>query len=100
MVCSNPKLGTGHNFLLSGKTMEKTVSYISPWYFVKNRTLNFNTSSERPHSKLSENHNINVIGQTEQKLCPFKDALFNATYMYACWTRCILRMLAYIYMYM
>ncbi len=37
-----------------------------------------NTSSERPMSKLSENHRINVIGPTELNLWPFKDALFNA----------------------
>ncbi len=40
--------------------------------------LNFNISYERPLSKLSENHNINVIGPTELKLWPFKDARFNA----------------------
>ncbi len=40
-----------------------------------NKILDFNTSSERPLSKLSENH---VIGPTELKLWPFKDALFNA----------------------
>ncbi len=47
-------------------------------YFVQqeaqNRLLIFKTSSERPLSKLSENH---VIGPTEQKLWPFKYALFN-----------------------
>ncbi len=32
----------------------------------------FNTSSERPLSKLSENHKINVIGPTKLKLWPFK----------------------------
>ncbi len=42
---------------------------------VQNRLLIFNTSSERPFSKLSENHKINVIGPTERKLWPFKDAL-------------------------
>ena len=31
-----------------------------------------------PLSKLSENHKINVIGPTELKFWPFKDALFNA----------------------
>ncbi len=41
--------------------------------------LCFNTSCERPLSKLSENHKINVIGPTELKLWSFKDALFNAT---------------------
>ncbi len=35
--------------------------------------LIFNTSSERPISKLSENHKINVIGPTELKLWLFKD---------------------------
>ncbi len=39
--------------------------------------IDFNTSSERPLSKLSENHKINVIGPTKLKLWPFKDALFN-----------------------
>ncbi len=39
-----------------------------------NRPIDFNTSSERPPSKLSENHKINVIGPTELKLWPFKDA--------------------------
>ncbi len=44
------------------------------------RLLIFNTSSERPLAKLSENHKINVIRPTELKLWPFKDAdLFNAT---------------------
>ena len=50
-----------------------------PWYFVKivpKYTFNFNTSSERPLSKLSENDKINVIGPTELKLWPFKDTLF------------------------
>ena len=32
-----------------------------------------NISSERPLSKLSENHKINVIGPTELKLWPFKE---------------------------
>ena len=41
-------------------------------------TLHLNTSSERPLSKLSENLKIYVIGPTELKLWPFKDALFNA----------------------
>ncbi len=34
------------------------------------------TSSERPISKLSENHKINVIGPTELKLWPFKKMLY------------------------
>ncbi len=33
---------------------------------------NFNAESERPLSKLSENHKINVIGPTELNLWPFK----------------------------
>ncbi len=37
--------------------------------------FDFNTSSERPLSKLSENHKINVIGPTELKLWPFKVTL-------------------------
>ena len=32
---------------------------------------------ERPRSRLSENHKINVIGRTVLKLWPFKDSLFN-----------------------
>ena len=40
--------------------------------------IDFITSSERPLSKLSENHKMNVIGPTEPKLWPFKDALLNA----------------------
>ncbi len=40
--------------------------------------LDFNTSFESSLSKLSENHKINVIGSTELKLWPFKDASFNA----------------------
>ncbi len=36
----------------------------------------FNASSERPLSKLSENHKINVIGPSELKLWPFKDAQY------------------------
>ncbi len=36
--------------------------------------LDFNTPFERFFSKLSEH---NVIGQTQLKLWPFKDALFN-----------------------
>ncbi len=31
----------------------------------------FNSLSERPLSKLSENHKINVIGPSELKLWPF-----------------------------
>ncbi len=44
----------------------------------ENTHLIFNTSSEKHLSKLSKNHQINVIGPTEPKLWPFKDALFNA----------------------
>ena len=44
----------------------------SPWCF----DFDLNTSSERPISKLSENHKINVIGPTELKLWPFKDAVY------------------------
>ncbi len=44
----------------------------SPWCF----DFDLNTSSERPISKLSENHKINVIGPTKLKLWLFKDALF------------------------
>ncbi len=52
--------------------------------FCKNRSkkliFDFNTSPERPLSKLSENQKI---GPTELKLWLFKDALFNAAmYMY------------------
>ncbi len=63
MVCLILKFGTGHNF---------------PWYNIahgslsENRLIFLNTSSERPLSKLSENHKINVIGPTELKLWPFK----------------------------
>ncbi len=35
--------------------------------------------SERAPSKLSENQKINVVGQIELKLWPFKDTSFNAT---------------------
>ncbi len=49
---------------------------------VPDEILCFNTSFERSLSKLSENHKINVIGPTELKLWPFKDALFNARSMY------------------
>ncbi len=45
----------------------------------RKQTLDFHTSSEKPLSKLSENHKINAVGTTELKLWPFKDALFNAT---------------------
>ena len=64
MVYSNPKFGTGNNFR----------------YFCQNakQIFGFNTSSERPLPKLSENHKINVIGSTELKLWTFKDALSNA----------------------
>ncbi len=48
-----------------------------PMVFCQKHPFYFNTSSERPLSKLSENHKINVIGPTELKLWPFKDALFN-----------------------
>ena len=34
------------------------------------------------HSKLSENHKINVIGPTKVKLWPFKEASFNAYNIY------------------
>ncbi len=37
---------------------------------------NFNALSERPLSKLSENHKINVIRPSELKLWPFKDAQY------------------------
>ena len=36
------------------------------------KNLDFNTKSEKPISKLSENHKNNVIGPTEQKLWPLK----------------------------
>ena len=48
--------------------------------FWKTGPFFFNISSERPLSKLSENHKINIIGPTELKLPSFKDALFNAGY--------------------
>ncbi len=68
MVCSNPKFGMGYNFLFSGKDH-------GLWYFInQNKSEDFNTSSERPPSKFSENHKINVIGPTELKLWPFKHA--------------------------
>ena len=46
MVCSNPKFGTGRNFLFS----EIYIIIANSWYFVKNRPkidFWFNTSSER-----------------------------------------------------
>ena len=39
------------------------------------KILDFNTSSERPFSKLSENHKINVIGPTKLKFWPFENAI-------------------------
>ncbi len=39
---------------------------------ILSKTVDFNTSYERPLSKLSENHQFNVIGQTELKVWPFK----------------------------
>ncbi len=74
MVCSNPKFGTGHNIPF----LEKDHGILSKE--AQKRLLIFNTSSERPISKLSENHKINVIGPTELKLWPFKDALLNIYY--------------------
>ncbi len=61
MVCSNLKFKMGDN-LFSQKQAQ-------------NRLWIFNASSERPLSKLSENHKMNVIGPTELKLWPFKDAV-------------------------
>ncbi len=58
MVCSNPKFGTDHNFLISGKTM---LSKRGPKY-----TLDYLNS-------LSVSvHKINVIGPTELKFWLFK----------------------------
>ncbi len=65
VVCSNPKLGTGHNFLFSGN---------GGLIFCQKQI--FNTSSERPSSKLSENHKINIFRPTELKLWPFKKMLY------------------------
>ena len=36
--------------------------------------FDFNSSSERAHRKLSENHKTNDIGPTELELWPLKDA--------------------------
>ena len=71
-VCENPKFGTGHNFLFSGKD--------HGLYIIQAENRLFNTSYERPLSlsKLSGNHQINVIGPMELKLWPLKDAVFNA----------------------
>ena len=56
-VCSDPKFGTGHNFLFSGK-----------WYFgQKYMILTYHLESP-----LSKNHKIDV---TKLKLWPFKGAL-------------------------
>ena len=71
MVCSNLKVGMGHNFPFLGKDH----GYFG--YFVKTGpklTFDFNTLSERPFSRLSKNHKIYMIGPTELKLWPFKDA--------------------------
>ncbi len=66
MVCSNFNFGTGHNFLSTGYATDH----------VENRlNFDFNTSSERFLSKLSENHKINIIVPTKLKLWPFKYAL-------------------------
>ncbi len=58
------------------------------FYFVENRPqfFGFNTSSERPFSKLLKNHKINVIGPTELKLWSFKDSSFNAVSMQCTYT--------------
>ncbi len=48
------------------------MGYIYPMVFLLKQaqklTFDFNTSSERPLSKLSENHKINVIGPVELKV--------------------------------
>ncbi len=59
---------TGHNFLFSGKDHGLYIAH-----GILSKTGQNRSSSERPLSKLSENHKINVIGPTELKLWPFKD---------------------------
>ena len=66
MVCSALKFGMGRNFPFLVKD-DSILSKTGP-----KQTFDFNTLSERPISKLSENQEINVIGLTELKLWPFK----------------------------
>ncbi len=70
MVCSNPILK---------RAIISILSKTSPKYTFK--------SSERPLSKLSENHKINVNGPTELKLWPFKDAFIIIFIMYGIYYR-------------
>ncbi len=77
MVCSNLELAIICHF---GKrpwvSVVTVINVINAMIFCEKQVqFDLNTSSERPLSKSSENHKINIIGPTELKLQPLKDAL-------------------------
>ncbi len=69
----------GHdNYDLTAKCFRQCKKTVLLLDHAQNRLLIFKTPSQPAHCEPSENH---VIRPTEPKLCPFKDALFNAGYL-------------------